>query len=139
MTTTAGGIVSDDHAKALGDSTRLAIERTRLAHERTLMAWVRTSTSLISFGFGVYKFFQGMSDTQGISERHHVIGPREFALALISVGVGALIMATLEHRKSMGDLQREYGLPPRSSTATRLAWIVSALGLVTLILVLSYQ
>ena len=38
--------------------TRLAVERTRLAYERTLMAWVRTATSLISFGFTVYKFFQ---------------------------------------------------------------------------------
>ncbi len=38
--------------------TRLAVDRTRLAHERTLMAWVRTATSLISFGFTIYKFFE---------------------------------------------------------------------------------
>ena len=42
----------------LPDATKLAVERTRLAYERTLMAWVRTSTSLISFGFTIYKFFQ---------------------------------------------------------------------------------
>ena len=40
----------------LDSSTRLAVDRTRLAHERTLMAWVRTATSLISFGFTIYKF-----------------------------------------------------------------------------------
>ncbi len=40
----------------LDSSTRLAVDRTRLAHERTLMAWVRTATSLIPFGFTIYKF-----------------------------------------------------------------------------------
>lgn len=40
------------------DSTHLALDRTWLAHERTLMAWVRTATSMISFGFAIYKFFQ---------------------------------------------------------------------------------
>jgi uncharacterized membrane protein YidH (DUF202 family) len=38
--------------------TRLALERTRVAYDRTMMAWIRTATSLITFGFGVYKFFQ---------------------------------------------------------------------------------
>ena len=39
------------------DQVHLALERTYLAHERTLMAWVRTATSLITFGFSIYKFF----------------------------------------------------------------------------------
>jgi putative membrane protein len=39
-------------------NTRLGVERTRLAYERTMMAWVRTATSLITFGFSIYKFFQ---------------------------------------------------------------------------------
>ena len=46
-------------------STKLAVDRTRLAHERTLMAWVRTATSLISFGFTIYKFFQFLRDGKG--------------------------------------------------------------------------
>ncbi len=43
---------------AVDTGTRLAIDRTRLAYERTMMAWVRTATSLISFGFTIYKFFE---------------------------------------------------------------------------------
>ena len=39
-------------------ATRLAADRTWLADERTLMAWIRTATSLISFGFTIYKFFE---------------------------------------------------------------------------------
>ena len=42
----------------LDNSTKLAYDRTRLAYERTLMAWVRTGTSLITFGFTIYKFFE---------------------------------------------------------------------------------
>ena len=52
-------------AASLDTSTKLAVERTRLAHERTLMAWVRTATSLISFGFTVYKFFDYLRESQG--------------------------------------------------------------------------
>ncbi len=39
-------------------SNELSLERTILSHERTLMSWVRTATSLITFGFAIYKFFQ---------------------------------------------------------------------------------
>jgi len=57
--------MADSHEQDLSTSTKLAIERTRLAHERTLMAWVRTATSLISFGFTVYKFVQYLRESQG--------------------------------------------------------------------------
>jgi hypothetical protein len=49
---------------ALDSSTALALERTRLAHERRLMAWVRTATSLISFGFTIYKAFEYLRQRQ---------------------------------------------------------------------------
>jgi len=42
----------------LDTATKLAYDRTRLAYENTMMSWVRTATSLITFGFSVYKFFQ---------------------------------------------------------------------------------
>jgi hypothetical protein len=55
-------------------STLLATDRTRLAHDRTLMAWVRTATSLISFGFTIYKFFQYMQE-KGTPSQHRLFGP----------------------------------------------------------------
>ena len=42
----------------LDQSTKLAFDRTWVAYERTMLAWVRTATSLITFGFSIYKFFQ---------------------------------------------------------------------------------
>ena len=53
---------------ALPDATRLAVERTRLAYERTLMAWTRTATSLISFGFTIYKFFQYLREDRPVAD-----------------------------------------------------------------------
>ena len=49
--------LTNDSVRLAAERTTLAVERTRLAHERTLMAWVRTATSLISFGFTIYKTF----------------------------------------------------------------------------------
>ena len=45
-------------AQRLDIATKLAFDRTRAAYERTMMAWIRTATSLITFGFTIYKFFQ---------------------------------------------------------------------------------
>ena len=92
----------------LSTSTKLAIERTRLAHERTLMAWVRTATSLISFGFTVYKFFQYLRESQGAATTGP-IGPREFGALMIGIGIASLILATIGHRRSMRALRANYG------------------------------
>ena len=71
-------------APALSDATAMALDRTRLAFERTTMAWVRTATSLITFGFSFYKFF----DIQGHKlEKPGLIDSREFAIAMISIGI----------------------------------------------------
>jgi uncharacterized membrane protein YidH (DUF202 family) len=69
-------------------STRLAYDRTRLAYENTMMAWVRTATSLITFGFSVYKFFQ--FDTKGAAHVERLVGPRGFALMMITCGLVSL-------------------------------------------------
>ncbi len=69
----------------LDTSTRLSYDRTRLAYENTMMAWVRTATSLITFGFSVYKFFQ--FDVKRAGEFRGLVGPREFALMMITFGL----------------------------------------------------
>ena len=70
------------------------------------MAWVRTATSLISFGFTIYKFFQGMHDAEKLPVVRRLFGPREFGIAMISLGVGALILATIQHRAEIKALGR---------------------------------
>jgi putative membrane protein len=116
----------------------LALDRTRLAYERTLMAWVRTSTSLISFGFTIYKFFQYLRESQSAAPERRLFGSREFAMLMIGVGVGALVLATIDHRRSLQTLRTSYG-PVRYSLAMVLAAFISAVGIVALVAVFLRQ
>jgi putative membrane protein len=118
-------------------STLLATDRTRLAHDRTLMAWVRTSTSLISFGFTIYKFFQYLQQQQG-APREGLLGPRQYGTLMIIIGIVALFFATLQHRRDMKTLRVHYPEVPYS-LATLLAGLISILGVLALLAVIFRQ
>ena len=118
-------------------STVLATDRTRLAHDRTLMAWVRTSTSLISFGFTIYKFFQYLREQNEV-KGDRLFGPREYALLMISVGVIALFLATVQHRRDMKALRALHPEVPYS-LVTVLAGFMSFIGVITLLAVIFRQ
>ena len=94
-------------APHVDNATMLAVERTRLAHERTLIAWLRTAISMISFGFTIYKFFQAQADQGAAAATRRLLGPREFALVMIGIGLVALVMAAYQHRQSMKRLRAE--------------------------------
>jgi putative membrane protein len=123
-------------AADLPAATKLALDRTRLAYERTLMAWVRTAASLISFGFTIYKFFQFLNDGKPMVDR--LIGPREFAVAMILIGMASLIFATIDHRRHLQALRAEYGAVPQS-LATLTAGLVAVLGIMGLLAVVFRQ
>lgn len=119
----------------LDNGTRLAIDRTRLAYERTMMAWIRTAASLISFGFTIYKFFEYLRESQG-APTSSAIGPREFAVLMIGIGITAMILATIGHRRSMRALRVEYGALIPYSLATVVAGLIGILGVILLVAVL---
>ncbi len=126
------------NGKKLDSSTLLAVDRTRLAYERTLMAWIRTATSLITFGFTIYKFFQ-IELSRGVSPRSgRLIGPTQFALFMIVIGLVSLLLATLEHRRDLNALNAEYP-GGRRSLARVLAALISLLGILALSAVLFRQ
>ena len=106
--------------------TMLAYERTRVAYERTMMAWIKTATSLISFGFAVYKFFQLDMPASQIGQS--LIGPRGFGASLIAVGIVSLALGMAEHRRDLAMLGKLYPNMPRSMTVIS-ARLVAALGL----------
>jgi len=112
-------------------STTLAIERTRIAYDRTMMAWTRTATSLIAFGFTIYKFFQielGSRAPSGL-----VMGPRGFGLTLVSIGLFSLLLAAIENRRNLRALT---GLKFPRSMATIQAAVISILGIFALVVML---
>src|SRR3954463_9742441 len=115
----------------IGATTRLAVDRTRLAFERTLMAWIRTATSLITFGFSIYKFFQ----IEEAGKQDRVVSATQFSILMIVFGLVSLLLTTLQHRRDLNALRVEYpGIP--TSLAPVLARLISALGILALIAVL---
>ena len=109
-------------------STQLAVDRTRLAHERTLMAWVRTATSLISFGFSIYKFFEFDAAQKAAAAR--TLSPRQFGMIMIGTGLAALALAAIDYQRNMRQMHRAYGGAVRGWAAMAVAVIVSAVGIV---------
>ncbi len=123
------------------DRTSLAVTRTVMANDRTLMAWVRTSMSLISFGFTIYKFFQYLQTDRPAPGAEPLMTPRGVGLVMIGLGVGGMILATLEYQKQAASLRRRfpaYG-PYHSSVALAIAAVVSGLGVLGFVLVVLRQ
>jgi putative membrane protein len=118
-------------------ATRLALDRTHLAHDRTLMAWVRTATSLVTFGFTVYKFFEFFAAAGG--ERlplvDRLFGPRQFAMLLIGTGIIALALATAQHRHHLRQMRRLGAIMGRSLPEL-VAVLVTLVGVAALVAVL---
>jgi len=120
------------HEKKSGPDTgtKLAFERTFLAHERTLMAWLRTGLSLVSFGFGIAKFFQYLHEQKGITPP--VFGPRTVGILMILVGIVGLAAATIQHRQAIKILRAECPDLP-ASVSGALATLISFLGILALV------
>jgi uncharacterized membrane protein YidH (DUF202 family) len=78
-----------------------------------------TVTSLITFGVTIYKFFQ--LEHGGGQPDHRLIGPREFALSMIGIGLVSLLPATREHQRNMQVLRAQSPDMPRS-----LAGVIAA-------------
>jgi putative membrane protein len=129
-------MIDQVEASATGPSinTKLAYERTNLAHERNLMAWVRTATSLITFGFAIYKFFQLEIGVERVRSQQ-IIGPREFALLMMAIGLIALILSTIQYWQYRKELKKQYPQVPRSMAAW-VAGMISLLGILGLVAVI---
>lgn len=85
-----------------------AMVRTALSSEQTLMSWIRTSVSLYTFGFSITQFFFYLEQqAEGIQ---FSAGPRRLGLALISLGIAALLLAIVEHLVRLQRM-RGVGLP----------------------------
>jgi putative membrane protein len=123
-------------------STRLSVERTRLAYDRTMLSWIRTATALITFGFSIEQFFRIAKI--GVEESKDLIGPQEFGLLMISIGLVALLLATLQNRSAIQALAAKYPAKegyaelPRSR-ALMLAALIAILGLLALFSMLIRQ
>ena len=94
---------------------------------------------IITFGFSVYKFFD-IEHAGHAAAAHRLIGPREFAIILILIGLLSLAFSTVQQRQNMQLLRARYGgVRIQRSLAVVLAGLISLLGLFSLWAVLFRQ
>jgi putative membrane protein len=82
--------------------TGMSFQRTRLSADRTLMSVIRTSLSLIGFGFTIYQFLGKLKEGQGVSA-----SPRNFGMAMVSLGIGMLVIGIVYHGQFMVGMRVE--------------------------------
>ncbi len=120
--------MADGKTAPAPDQMTLALERTYLAHERTLMAWTRTATSLITFGFTLYKFFEYLHERGEAAKSSQAFGARTFGLIMIGIGVLTLVIASVQHHLQMRQLRAHYPNAP-FSLSLLLACLIACLGI----------
>jgi uncharacterized membrane protein YidH (DUF202 family) len=91
--------------------------------------------SLITFGFAIYKFGEELVEKNVAPASRHWLGSRNFALILIGSGLVALVLATIENRRHMKELRREFGTQFRSLSVL-FAALICCLGLISFVAVL---
>ena len=84
--------------------TGMSFQRTRMSADRTLMSVIRTSLSLIGFGFTIFQFFQKLREGNVLSS---AAPARNFGLALVSLGIGMLVLGIAYHLQLMLGLRAE--------------------------------
>ena len=96
------------------------------------MAWIRTSTSLIAFGFTIFKFFEYLAANE--RRREPIVSPWVIGMILILLGLTGLTLAWIQHRQEMKALRAEAGAMPYS-IAGIMAGFIAGLGAIALVVV----
>lgn len=108
----------DKAAELIQALSVLALVRTAFSSERAVMAWIRTAISLYTFGFSISKFIDYLALQE--TDLQFSTGLRRLGIALIIMGIVALVLAAAEHLKRMRRM-RELGLPRESRVSLPVA------------------
>ena len=125
---------TDPRVDMAHDRTEMASFRTQLALDRTTLAWVRTTLTMASFGFGMVAFFRSLQEKSSSEEaiRLHQ-GAVRMGVALILLGIVAMVFASLSHWSTLRRLRRGetqiLSQWPLSITVAMLSAVIGLIGL----------
>ena len=108
------------------NSNELSLQRTVLSHERTLMSWIRTATSMITFGFSIYKLIEEANPDQVVSRK--LLTPRIVGMSMIACGLIGLLLAHIQHTIALRRLRR-YDVTIPASVSSILAVLILIFGI----------
>ena len=109
------------------------LERSRIALERLQITWIKWNITCIALGFTAYKFFRARVE-EGKGPIGNVVTGREIGIFLIAIGFLLLLLATLQHRKSVLKLKLEYETMHRSLSLF-LSYFILVFSIIMLLLV----
>jgi uncharacterized membrane protein YidH (DUF202 family) len=105
-----------------------------MASERTLMGWIRTSLAMISFGFGIAKFFEFLRTSQPDRARKFGEGPEFVGEFLLVLGTILLLGAAIAHWRRLIRIDLgEVTYRSRFSLGLLVAFILFTLGVFAVI------
>ncbi|MCA9096558.1 MAG: DUF202 domain-containing protein [Planctomycetaceae bacterium] len=108
---------------------------TFFAAERTLLAWIRTGLAMMGFGFVVARFGLFLREIAAVRNTtpHHNSGlSLGVGVALVLLGVGVQLFATLRHWKIVRQLKRGDVIQfSPFSLGTTTALFLALLGIIT--------
>lgn len=104
----------------------LSVDRARLAQERALLAWVRTATTLMTFGFALFKFLEAQLTQNHRPPLLGFITPRVIGLTLLLSGFFGLALSVYRHSQVM-KLLDQYSSTRFFTPALLLAYLIMVL------------
>lgn len=90
-----------------GGKKQITLERLRIALEKLHLARVKVTVTLIALGFTAYKFFYARIE-DGKKPLLEFPNGRHIGIFLIAVGFLGLLLATVQHQKSLSRLKIKY-------------------------------
>jgi uncharacterized membrane protein YidH (DUF202 family) len=108
-------------------------ERIRVSFERLQLSWIRTSLTMLAIGVGAFHYFKERVELGKRVFLNSITGD-QFGLLLIFLSFLFLLLATIQHIKSMATLKEEFP-EMRYSVGKVLSYFIMII--VSLVLILS--
>jgi len=110
------------------------LEKSRTSLERLQLNWIKWNITCMALGFTAYKFYYARIE-RGEEPLGHELTGRGIGIILISLGLISLLIATLQHKKSVQKLKLQYENMHYSLTL-RLSYVIMVFSFLILLMVI---